>query len=364
MVHPLDLDAREAGRIGSPSEKSVRLTLVAKIRGNSPPRKCVIELYPKGEMSIGKKTVILLALALGIAGTVLTIVLLHRRPITLRGAVLKQDSDPEKQTPIADVDITAIDAYGIGKAKSSSLGFFSITLPRGLKRRQPITLQLRHPDYQPLDLNDYVGDKLYVARMASTRREAAIDDRPEIVVGNPVVRYSVKATEEANVGSAAKIFAVENTGNKPCDKAGLCSPDGKWTAARVTTFLDAGQCAFAAIEQEDLSQDGRRFNVSVRDWSDTTTFLLEAEVVHSMVSDVVRDSHPVIFGRALNFSLPASAEGPSIEAEIDGEAIVFPLGPNLFLRWAVCHVGVDKDQSRTYRCELKPGYRFRKQGEM
>jgi hypothetical protein len=78
-----------------------------------------------------------------------------------------------------------------------------------------------------------------------------------------------------------------------------------------------------------------------------------------MVSDIVRDSYPVIFGRALNFSLPPAAEGPSIEAELDGVAIVFPLGPNLFLRWADCHVGVDKDQSTTYRCELKPGYQFR-----
>jgi len=35
-----------------------------------------------------------------------------------------------------------------------------------------------------------------------------------------------------------------------------------------------------------------------------------------MTSDMVRETYPVIFGRALNFSLPASAEGPSIEAEI------------------------------------------------
>jgi len=77
-----------------------------------------------------------------------------------------------------------------------------------------------------------------------------------------------------------------------------------------------------------------------------------------MVSDVVRQSYPVIFGRALNFSLPPAAEGPSIEAEIGGQVIVFPLGPDLFLRWADCHIGVEKDQSRTYRCELKPGYQF------
>jgi hypothetical protein len=73
---------------------------------------------------------------------------------------------------------------------------------------------------------------------------------------------------------------------------------------------------------------------------------------------MVRESYPVIFGRALDFSLPAEAEGPCIEAEIDKEAIIFPLGPDLFLRWADCHSEVDKDQSKTYRCELKPGYQF------
>ena len=127
--------------------------------------------------------------------------------------------------------------------------------------------------------------------------------------------------------------------------------------ARVSCI--AGPCPFTKIEVENFSPDRRRFNVSVLNWSDTVTFLLEAEVVHPMTSDMVRETYPVIFGRALNFSLPASAEGPSIEAEVQGEPIVFPLGPDLFLRWADCHVVVDRDQSKNYRCELKPGYQFR-----
>jgi len=87
--------------------------------------------------------------------------------------------------------------------------------------------------------------------------------------------------------------------------------------------------------------------------------LLEAEVVHPMISDLVRESYPVVFGRALNFSLPGAAEGLSMEAELNGQPIVFPLGPDLLLRWADCHMKIDKDQSRNYRCELKPGYEFR-----
>ena len=80
---------------------------------------------------------------------------------------------------------------------------------------------------------------------------------------------------------------------------------------------------------------------------------------HPLVRDLVRETYPVIFGRALNFSLPPAAEGPSIEADLDGAPIVFPLGPELLLRWADCHVGTDKDQSRTFRCELRPGFQFR-----
>jgi hypothetical protein len=160
----------------------------------------------------------------------------------------------------------------------------------------------------------------------------------------------------------------------PCDKKPPCAPGSKWKAAIGSLSVDAGEgnefrnarvsciagpCSFTKIEQETFSQERRRFNVSVRNWSDTTTFLFEAEVVRPVTSDMVRETYPVIFGRALNFSLPASAEGPSIEAEVNGEAIVFPLGPDLFLRWADCQMVPDKDQSRNYRCELKRGYQFR-----
>jgi len=88
---------------------------------------------------------------------------------------------------------------------------------------------------------------------------------------------------------------------------------------------------------------------------------VEAEVYQSIVSDVRRQSYPVIFGRALSFTLPQGAEGVSIEADLNGTLIVFPLGPMLSLSWADCQVLVNKDETRVYRCELKPGYRFLQQ---
>jgi len=58
-------------------------------------------------------------------------------------------------------------------------------------------------------------------------------------------------------------------------------------------------------------------------------------------------------------TLPGTAVGPSIEADIGGSLIEFPLGPNPVLSWADCQVRVEKNQVKEYRCELKAGYEFR-----
>jgi hypothetical protein len=326
-------------------------------------------------MTNGKKIAIWAIVALGILATVLAVVFLTRRkPVILRGAVLRQDADPNKQLPLSDVQITAINVLGSGHAQSDSLGFFSLTLPTGLRRRQPVLLQFRRKDYKPLDWDDFISDKNYVARMTPLHQETTAESHSDAAVTNPRIRYTVKATTEADIGSAVRTFQVVNTGNRPCQNQPPCAPGGKWKATIGSLSLDAGEgnefrnprvsciagpCPFTRIETENFSQERRHFNVSVRNWSDTTTYLVEAEVVHPMTSNLVRETYPVIFGHAMNFSLPATAEGPSVEAEIAGEAIVFPLGPDLFLRWADCQVGVDRDQSRNYRCELKPGYQFR-----
>jgi hypothetical protein len=326
-------------------------------------------------MTKGKKIAIWTIASLGVLATVLTLVLKHRRqPVVLKGAVLRLDSDPNKQLPLADVQITAINGLGSAHSQSDSLGYFSLTLPAGLRRRQPVLLQFRRKDYKPLDWDDYIADKIYVARMVPLHQETVAESHASAAISNPRIRYSVKATTEANIGSAVKTFQVINEGNKPCKNQPPCAPGGKWKATIGTLSLDAGEgnefrnarvsciagpCPFTKTDMETFSQDRRRFNVSIRNWSDTTTFLVEADVVRPMTSNMVRETYPVIFGRALDFSLPPSAEGPSIEAEVGGEAIIFPLGPDLFLSWADCHVGVGRDQSRNYRCELKPGYQFR-----
>jgi hypothetical protein len=297
----------------------------------------------------------------------------RRKPVTIRGAVLRADSVPNRQLPLADVQVTATNSLGSGTAKSDSAGFFTLTLPIGLRRTQPLILELRRENYQPLQVSDFIGDKIYVERMIPLHQDTPAEVRGGSPISNTRIRYSMKATTEANIGSAVKTFEIVNTGNILCQKRAPCSPDGKWKASTGSLSLDAGEgnefrearvsciagpCPFTTLDTESFSPDRRHFNVSVLNWSDTVTYLLEAEVVHPMTSDLVRETYPVIFGRTMNFSLPASAEGPSIEADVAGESIVFPLGPYPFLRWADCRMVVDRDQSRNYRCELKPGYQF------
>lgn len=285
-----------------------------------------------------------------------------------------RDGDPRKELPIADVEVTA--AYGLAdvSAKSDSSGFFALKLLRGVRRGEPITLQFRHPDYRPLDVSGLVGDDLYLAHLVPlSKGEQEMDKGPAITVGNVRVRYSIKAVQDVSIGSAVKTFQVVNVGNVPCKGQQPCSPDGKWKAGIGSASDDAGPgnefrdvrvsciagpCPFTKIETDGFSKGGEIINVSARSWSDTTTFLLEAEVFHKMPSEVVHESYPVIFGRALNYTVPTGAEGISIEADIAGETIVFPLGPALFLKWANCNSRINKDQTQVYRCELKPGYRF------
>ena len=120
----------------------------------------------------------------------------------------------------------------------------------------------------------------------------------------------------------------------------------------------AGPCPFTKTESDGFSRGGRRISVSLRAWSDSVTFLVEAEVVRTMLSDTIRQAYPSIFGRDMTFTLPPTGQGPSIEAEVNGLEIVFPLGPDLSLSWASCSVQVASNRTKLYSCELKRGYRF------
>jgi hypothetical protein len=332
-------------------------------------------------MGGGKKFALGAVVAIVVGAMVAGIILWSRipkaQPVTLKGAVMRQDADPNKEQPIADAQIIGSGGLATGTTQSDAAGYFSVTLQPGVKPGEPITLSFAHSGYRPLILNNVKAGGLLVARMEPVSRAphpAPVPTKGVITKASVAVRYSQKSTSALNVGSAVRTFQVANTGNEPCRGHEPCSPDGKWKAAVGSLTLDAGEgnqfrnprvsciagpCPFTRTIANDFSNNGRNVKITVFNWSDTATFLFEAEVYHPMVSETIRDSYPVIFGQALNFTLPPDAEGPSIEADVNGSAIVFPLGPSLCLNWATCNVREDKDQTKVYRCELNPGYKFR-----
>jgi hypothetical protein len=350
--------------------------------------------WEKQKMNRGSRFGILLIILL--AGTMVGLWLagvFKTKPLLLKGTVVTGDPDPRRQLPVSDAHIAirlapavpssdlsrlfSLDQAGstpLAEATSDSRGYFVLTLPRDIRRGRSVVFEITHPAYQALRLNDYVGDQLYVLRMEALRpRTTPQPAGPAVTIGNVLVRYSVKSITPASVGSAARTFEVVNKGNVPCNGRSPCSPDGRWKAAIGSISLDAGPgnefhnarasciagpCPFTRLDDRELAGGGPKISVSARNWSDTAVFLVEAEVVHPMISQVVRESHPFVLGRALNFTVPSTAEGITLQAELNGETIVFPLGPALILDWADCTAQVDAQRNQAYRCELKAGYRF------
>jgi len=306
------------------------------------------------------------------ATTVALIYWQRQKAISLRGAVLMESADPHKQQPIAGATVSAGD-LAVSEVKSNSSGFFVIKLRKPIRKGHPLVLSFRAPQFKPFVVTDIVANKIYVVHLIPLSTAQAAKDQPQTRVANVRVRYTVRAMTEVNVGSAVKTFAIENKGNVPCKGQHPCSPDGKWKAAIASATLDAGPgngfrdartsciagpCPFTKIKDDRISDNGQTYTVSAVDWSDTATFLLEAEVFRTMATQSEHWSYPVVFGEGLSFTLPGDAQSVSIEADIDSQTIIFPMGPSLFLSWASCDETVNPDKGRVYRCTPKPGYRF------
>jgi hypothetical protein len=301
--------------------------------------------------------------------------------IPIEGAVIRRDAVANKELPIAGVAITASDGVRTATAESDAAGYFNLVLQKTVLTDRPVTVSFRHSDYEPLDLTIQTGrlaipKQLYVAAMVPIpAKSGASPSRQQTVVSNIRVRYTINTRTETNVGSEAKTFQVVNKGNVPCNHQSPCSPDGAWKASSASVSLDAGTdnsfenvrasciagpCPFTRIDSNGFVHGGRYIKVSALNWSDTATFLVEAEVYHTAISSEVRELYPVKFGQTLNFTVPPTQEGVSLEADLDGSPMVFPLGPDPELSWATCTVrtGMEEEKTSVYRCELRPGYRF------
>ena len=329
----------------------------------------------------------LLSLGVGIAVIAVAAVLIvrfhHWRPrnLVLQGAVIAKDEDTKKELPISNAQVTASDGVSTVSTNSDAAGYFEINFPETVFPGQKLRLSFHHADYQPYELTLATGlrlasKELYVAALKPIASEETPASKGQTnLVANIRVRYTVNTHSEENVGSAVKTFQVENKGDVPCNGQAPCSPDGAWKAARGSVSLDAGPenefrnvrasciagpCPFTRIDSSGFVNGGRTITASALDWSDTATFLLEAEVFRTALASRMRQLYPVLFGQTLHFTLPPTEEGVTIEADVNGAPMVFPLGPELYLSWATCTARSSAEQEKTtvYRCELKPGYRF------
>ena len=301
---------------------------------------------------------------------------------TLQGVVLRQDKDLRGQQPVANVAMQLQMASRTFDATTDAQGYFHIPLHRVVLPGTRLLLTLTHPGFQPQQLP-------IVVSLRSSRnplrilflRESVADSQnhpsttASVRMTNIRVRYVENGSTETNIGSISRTFEIANHGNVPCKGHPPCSPDGQWKATIGKIQLDAGPgnafqqirisciagpCPFTRIDSPHEEKSGRMLSARVTNWSDTVAILVEAEVYHQSVSSAVHHLFPVLFERTLSFTLPANEEGVSLEAEMNGTEMVFPLGPEGEMSWASCveRDSESADQARVYHCELKPGYSF------
>jgi hypothetical protein len=241
------------------------------------------------------------AVVIGSVAAALVIKSRVKSAISSTGVILTQDADARRPLPIPNVEITASNGASIAAGRSAFRGFFRLNLPGGVWRTAIVVLKFRHPDFRPLDISNSLNEHIFVVRMVPAgNRNAVHQTSPESTMTDVRVRYGVKTTTTMNVGSTVRTFEVANVGNVPCDGHSPCSPDGKWKAtigamtlaaggghefrnARISCI--AGPCPFTRVESDGFSRGGGRINATVRNWSDTVTFLLEADVTRTMVND-------------------------------------------------------------------------------
>jgi hypothetical protein len=262
---------------------------------------------------IRKRNAVWIVAVLGgvLAAILIPLAVRRYRPVwtTIQGAVMREDTDARKELPIAGVQVTASHGTESLRTESDPSGYFRIEFPGVIWPGQTLELSFRQTDYQPLDMTIPIRFRsmtrqLLIAAMSPLPVRANVNSTAaQIRVANVKVRYTVNSQSAANVGSAVKVFQVVNHGNIPCNRHAPCSPDGYWKASSGSAVLDAGPgnefrdarasciagpCPFTRIDSSGFREGGRVITASALDWSDTATFLFEAEVFHVGIASDVR----------------------------------------------------------------------------
>src|ERR1700744_5328411 len=73
--------------------------------------------------------------------------------MTLQGAVIRHDADPQKELPISDAVVTATRGTTTVTVHSDAAGYFRIKFPEVIWPGQTLLLHFQHDDYRPLDMS-------------------------------------------------------------------------------------------------------------------------------------------------------------------------------------------------------------------
>ena len=159
----------------------------------------------------------IIAVAAGVVIVVFLLMRAHRlrtiteaQSIPIEGAVIRRDTDANKELPIAGVAITASDGVRTATTESDAAGYFNLVLQKTVLSDRPVTVSFRHSDYEPLDLTVQTGrlaipKQLYVAAMVPIpAKSAARPARRQIVVSNIRVRYTINTPDGDECGQRSQ----------------------------------------------------------------------------------------------------------------------------------------------------------------
>jgi hypothetical protein len=284
------------------------------------------------------------------------------QPIILHGAIMRSDPNPEKRFPIRDVDVSYEEGGEEKYQKTSQDGAVTIALGPAVKAGDLIELKFRHRCYQEFDETIGAVDAPFTLYLWP-----ATVPEPGAPCNDPTIT-SIGLTFRKSYLTKSTTFQVPNRGTVRCHRE-PCSPDGKWQANIVTATLDAGTgntfargkgsvtciagpCPFTQVVNDGFSAGGPGISVSVRNWSDTVTFVLQGELVGGPTSPVT------VAGKTFDFSVSRS-DLPNLQIVAQtstGQSLVGDIGV-ASIPWATCQISEGASTIK-YHCTLGPDYMF------
>jgi len=285
--------------------------------------------------------------------------------ITLTAAIMRSDVDSQKRHVIKGVDVYASpENSNTEEHKTTDInGLVEIPLPSDVTTNTLVGLRFHHPCYQEFDETIAPADKvpytIYLWQVAAPVPGVQCDD-PAII--------GISLTFRETYLTRSVTFQVPNRGTVRC-RHQPCSPDGKWQANIVAASLDAGSgntfapghgrvacvsgpCPWTQIVSNGFSGGGPRLSVSIRNWSDTVTFVLTGELVGPPTNPVT------VSGNTFDFSVSRS-DLPNLQISAQtstGQSLVNDIRVGS-IPWATCQI-TEHPSAINYHCTLGPDYSF------